>query len=330
MAETAPRRSHPPSKGLRAVQRTKYPLHISLSYGDNTRGVYLRMMNYGRTSIPILTSVAGVSENHKAWLCDVWGVLHDGETVFAPAIEACRMFKRGGGEVVLISNSPRPSDAVLDHLNSLGVPRDCFSALVTSGDVTRALVETYSSEPVFHLGPERDRCLFDALDVEFAPAAKAVAIVCTGFFDEEHEVAEDYDGMLAAFAARGVPMICANPDLVVERGSKLLPCAGLLAERYAALGQTVVQAGKPYRPIYEAALRKLTKPLPKSEILAIGDGIETDIKGASSQGIDSIYIASRVHVGDAVEDGAANGPLIERLFASRPFRPAAAMPQLQW
>jgi len=141
---------------------------------------------------------------------------------------------------------------------------------------------------------------------------------------------ENYDGMLAEFAARGVPMICANPDLVVERGSKLLPCAGLLAERYAALGQTVVQAGKPYRPIYEAALRNLTKPLPKSEILAIGDGIDTDIKGASGQGIDSIYIASRVHIGDGVDGGAANGQLFERLFASRPFRPIAAMPQLQW
>ncbi|MGO9172294.1 MAG: TIGR01459 family HAD-type hydrolase [Rhodomicrobium sp.] len=288
------------------------------------------MMSYGRADIPILASVAGVSENRKAWLCDVWGVLHDGETVFAPAIEACRMFKRRGGEVILVSNSPRPSEAVLDHLDLLGVPQDCFSALVTSGDVTRALVETYSGEPVFHLGPERDRCLFEGLDVEFAPAGKAVAIVCTGFFDEEHEVAEDYDGMLAAFAARSVPMICANPDLVVERGSKLLPCAGLLAERYAALGQTAVQAGKPYRPIYEAALRKLAKPLPKSEILAIGDGIDTDIKGANGQGIDSIYIASRVHLGNAVEDGAASGLLFERLFASRAFRPAAAMPHLQW
>ncbi len=285
------------------------------------------MMNYGRAAIPILTSVAGVSENRKAWLCDVWGVLHNGVTVFAPAIEACRAFKQRGGEAVLISNSPKPSEAVLDHLDSLGVPRDCFNALVTSGDVTRGFVETYSGEPLFHLGPERDRCLFDGLDVEFALAPKAVVIVCTGFFDEENEVAEDYDGMLAEFAARRVPMICANPDLVVERGSKLLPCAGLLAERYAALGQTVVQAGKPYRPIYEAALRKLTKLLPKSEILAIGDGIDTDIKGASGQEIDSIYIASRVHIADG---SAANGQLFERLFASRPFHPIAAMPHLRW
>ena len=196
----------------------------------------------------------------------------------------------------------------------MGVPDSCFSALVTSGDVTRNYVEAYSSEPLFHIGPDRDRCLFEGLNVQFAPAAKAAAIVCTGFFDEDNEVPEDYDGMLASFAARDVPMICANPDLVVERGSKLMPCSGLLAERYGALGQTVIQAGKPYRPIYEAAMRKLSKPLPQSELLAIGDGVDTDIGGASGQGIDSIYIASRVNMGEAVE--------------ARSFQQAAARPAL--
>jgi len=280
--------------------------------------------------IPILDGVAGVSENRKAWLCDVWGVLHNGLTAFPLAIEACRTFKRLGGEVILISNSPRTSAAVLDHLQWVGVPNDCFTALVTSGDVTRSFVEAYSSEPVFHLGPERDRCLFDGLNVEFASPANAASVVCTGFFNEDNEVPEDYDGMLSAFAAREVPMICANPDLVVERGDKLLPCAGLLAERYLALGQTVIQAGKPYRPIYEAAMRKLSKPLPPSELLAIGDGVDTDIKGASSQGIDSIYIASRVNMGEAGEAAKLSPPKLDRLFGERSFRPAVAMAQLRW
>ncbi len=287
-------------------------------------------MNRGSVEIPILYGVADISQNRKAWLCDVWGVLHDGLRAFPSAIEACRSFRRRGGEIILISNSPRTSAAVLDHLHSVGVPNDCFTQLVTSGDVTRNFVEAYSSEPLFHLGPERDRCLFDGLNVQFAAAEKAAAAVCTGFFDEDNEVAEDYDGMLSEFAARGVPMICANPDLVVERGSKLVPCSGLLAERYAALGQTVIQAGKPYRPIYEAAMRKLTKPLPPSELLAIGDGVDTDIKGASGQGIDSIYIASRVNMGDAAEAAKLSQPMLGRLFAERPFRPAAAMAQLRW
>ncbi len=279
--------------------------------------------------IPILTGVAGISETRKAWLCDVWGVLLDGVTVFAPAIEACRRFKALGGEIVLVTNSPKPSAAVLDRLHSMGVPEDCFSALVSSGEVTRAFVEAYSAGPVFHLGPEHDRSLFDGLNVMLTPAAEAACIVCTGFFDEDHEMPEDYDGMLEAFAARGVPMICANPDLVVERGSKLLPCAGLLAERYTALGQTVIQAGKPYRPIYDAAMRQLSRPLLKSEILAIGDGIDTDIKGASGQGIDSLYIASRVHLGDPENSGAL-GKQLDRLLGGRIFRPAAAMAHLQW
>lgn len=287
-------------------------------------------MNSGGVEIPILDGVAEISQNRKAWLCDVWGVLHDGLTAFPSAIEACRRFRGCGGEVILISNSPRTSAAVLDHLHSVGVPDSCFSALVTSGDVTRNYVAAYSSEPLFHIGPDRDRCLFEGLNVQFAPAAKAAAIVCTGFFDEDNEVPEDYDGMLASFAARGAPMICANPDLVVERGSKLMPCSGLLAERYGALGQTVIQAGKPYRPIYEAAMRKLSRPLPSSELLAIGDGVDTDIRGASGQGINSIYIASRVNMGDAVEAAKLSGQLLGRLFAERPFRPAAALPQLRW
>jgi HAD superfamily hydrolase (TIGR01459 family) len=286
-------------------------------------------MSFTPTEIPILNGIAGFGGSRKAWLCDVWGVLHDGVTVFAPAIEACRKFQRGGGEAVLVSNSPRPSAAVLDYLGALGVPLDCFNALVTSGDVTRAFVEAYSTRPVFHLGPDRDMSLFDGLTVRLGPAAGADAIVCTGFFNEDSEVAEDYDGMLAQFAERGLPMICANPDLTVERGDKLLPCAGLLAERYAALGQKVIHAGKPHRPIYDAAMRKLSRPFAKEEILAIGDGIETDVKGACGQGIDSLYIASRVHMGDTV-DGATLGKELARLLSGRPFRPAAAMTQLQW
>jgi HAD superfamily hydrolase (TIGR01459 family) len=287
-------------------------------------------MNYCRGEIPILAGVAEISRNRKAWLCDVWGVLHDGIKAFPSAIEACCNFMRGGGQVILISNSPRTSAAVLEHLDSVGMPRSCFSALLTSGDVTRNFVEAHSGKPIFHLGPERDKCLFEGLNVEFSPPYRAAAIVCTGFFDEDNEAPEDYDDMLAGFAARGVPMICANPDLVVERGSKLLPCAGLLAQRYAALGQTVIQAGKPYRPIYEAAMRKLSRPLPPSALLAIGDGAGTDIKGACAHGIDSVYIASRVNLGEAAEGGALSQEMLDRLFAGRPFRPTAAMPQLRW
>jgi HAD superfamily hydrolase (TIGR01459 family) len=287
-------------------------------------------MKDGRAAVPIFEGVAAITADRKAWLCDVWGVLHEGTAAYPLAIDACRAFRRQGGEVVLISNSPRPSGGVLERFAEVGVPFDCFDALVTSGDATRGLLKRYAGAPVFHIGPERDNDLFEGLDVRFAPAAQASVVVCTGFFNEDRETAEDYDAMLAAFAARGVPMICANPDLYVERGSKLLPCAGLLAERYTALGQTVLQAGKPYAPIYDLALKKLSKPLGRRELLAIGDGIDTDIKGASEQGIEAIYIASRVHAKAEVEPGAFSQEALERLFAGRTFRPCGAMLRLAW
>ena len=281
------------------------------------------------TPIPILSGLAEIAASREAWFCDVWGVLHDGLDAFPAAVDACRAFIRRGGEIILVSNSPRISAPVLGDLHAIGVPQDCFTALVTSGDVTRGFVEAHATEPLFHLGPERDMCLFEGLKARFASAKNANVVVCTGFFDEDRETIEDYEPMLATLAARNVPMICANPDLVVERGSQLIPCSGLLAQRYAALGQTVIQAGKPYAPIYAAARRKLSKPLPLSAILAIGDGVHTDIEGACAQGIDVVYIASRVNLGDAAEDGLTQ-PALNRLFAGKPFRPTAAMPQLRW
>ena len=287
------------------------------------------MASYKGAPIPILGGVRGVSSGRKAWLCDVWGVLHDGVTAFPSAIDACRRFRNGGGKVVLISNSPKPFFAVAEHLRSLKVPDDCFDALVTSGDAARVLLAARREPCVFHVGPERDASFFDGLDIKLGPPPEATLIVCTGFFDEEHETAEDYDKLFTAFAARRIPMLCANPDLMVERGARLLPCAGALGERYAALGQTVIQAGKPFQPIYEVALGQLGDIISRAEILAIGDGVDTDVKGAYAHGIDPIYIASHVHLGNA-----ANHPLttdtLAKLFEDRPFRPIAAMSRLGW
>jgi HAD superfamily hydrolase (TIGR01459 family) len=283
-------------------------------------------MSYERASIPILASIASVSAARKAWLCDVWGVLHNGAEVFQSAVEACLIFKERGGRVILISNSPRPASGVLPLLDNLGVERSSFDALITSGDVTRALVAENADKPIFHLGPERDHNFFDGLAINFVPAAEAAIMVCTGLFHDEYETPEDYDDMLRVLAARNIPMICGNPDLVVERGNHLLPCAGALAARYAALGQTVIQAGKPYQPIYDLALSKLPG-IAKHEILAIGDGADTDIKGAAALGIDAVYIASRVHLNN---DQDLTPEALCELFRNRAFRPLAALPQLRW
>jgi HAD superfamily hydrolase (TIGR01459 family) len=183
---------------------------------------------------------------------------------------------------------------------------------------------------MFHIGPPRDASFFEGLPVHFVRPEEASVVVCTGFFHEERETVEDYNKMLSDFAARQVLMICANPDLVVERGNILLPCAGAIAQRYAALGQRVIQAGKPYRPIYDQAMGKLATPLVPNEILAIGDGIDTDIKGACGLGIDSVYIASRVHIANKGADETIDPGFADLIFANRSFRPSAAMTQLKW
>src|SRR5271165_1076435 len=154
----------------------------------NQCAVSMRMKQSGCAPIPIVTSIAALSAGRKAWLCDVWGVLHDGTTAFGSAITACREFRRGGGEIVLISNSPRPSPDVVDHLRTLGVTQDSFDAIVTSGDVTQTLVNAYDGQPVFHIGPERDKSFYKGLSVQFASPANAKVCVCTGFYDEDHDV----------------------------------------------------------------------------------------------------------------------------------------------
>ncbi len=278
-------------------------------------------MDRSSPSIPILKSITEAGPR-KAWLCDVWGVLHDGVKAFPEAVQACRTFRAQGGRVVLISNSPRPGEGVLLNLAAAGVPKTCFDSLVTSGDVTRLEIEKQRGEPVYHLGPARDAGLFEGLSLRFAPLKEASVVVCTGFVDEEREAVADYEGLLEDMAARGVLMICANPDIVVERGERLLPCAGALAVRYETMGQKVIQAGKPYRPIYNAALALAGPVSGSKDILAIG--------GAAGLDLDAIYIASRVAIRTKNARHSLNQATLASLFENRPFRPLAAMERLSW
>ncbi len=297
----------------------------------------IRAFSFGKSMAPdnpmkidgiqILSAISDRFSQKRVWLCDIWGVLHNGVTAFPSAIAACKAFRKQGGTVILISNSPRPSIGVAQQLLEFDISNECYDAIVTSGDVTRVLVAQRADRTMYHMGPERDRSFFDGLPVTFVSAAKAEILVCTGLFDDETEAPVDYDTRLAEFAARHVPMICGNPDVMVERGDKLIPCAGALALRYEALGQTVIQAGKPYPPIYTLALAKAGNPA-RSDIVAIGDGIDTDIKGASQLGIDAVYVASRVHLTEGGEEAALSSAAASDLFRTRPFKPVAAMDQL--
>lgn len=254
--------------------------------------------------VPILQHFSQVAENYDLILCDVWGVLHDGRFAHVPAGEALIRFRGLEGtrprRVVLVSNAPRPWRGVQKILDGFGVPREAYDAILTSGDLTHDLLAAHPGARIHHLGPERDLPIYEGLDLTLVPAEEADHVVCTGLFDDDTETAEDYRDTLTAFHARGVPMICANPDLVVERDKKLIPCAGLIAEAYERIGGAVTYAGKPHLPVYEAALRMAGAlddlPAPdKARVIAVGDAMRTDIAGARVAGIPSLLVARGIH-----------------------------------
>ena len=281
-------------------------------------------------SIPILPSIAALGRRYDAWLSDIWGVMHNGARAFEAAGDACTRFRAAGGIVVLISNAPRPGDSLTPHLDRLGVPRSAYDAIITSGDVTQTMLREHGAARVFHLGPERDRGVFGT-DTRFAPVEAADLVVNTGLFDDTKETPADYAPMFAGLRARGVPMICANPDLMVERGDQLIYCAGALAQAYEALGGTVHYAGKPHLPVYQQAFALIDqiadRTIARRRVLAIGDGLRTDMAGAEAAGIDAVFIPSLLHMqGHSAVDGAA----ITALFKDTTFRPIGAQLGLRW
>lgn len=283
--------------------------------------------------IELVSGLQSLADRYDLILCDVWGVLHDGLRAFPSAGDALTRYRAGGGAVVLVSNAPRPGLDVTRQLDSLGVPRTAYDTVVTSGDITRAVVADRGAQTLYHLGPARDLNLFAGLPARTADLAAADYVVCTGLFDDEHETVEDYAPTLRAMRERDLWMVCANPDIVVERGHRLIPCAGALAAAYEALGGTSFAGGKPHRPIYEAALQaaeSLIGGKPElARVLAVGDALRTDVAGARAFGIDSLLVARGIH---AAELGFAAGRLdfgrALDWLAGQPERPSAIAPEL--
>jgi HAD superfamily hydrolase (TIGR01459 family) len=251
-----------------------------------------------------LDRLGALQNAYDILLCDIWGVVHNGETAFAESCAALAEWRAKKGPVILISNSPRPSPGVVEQMDDLGVPRAAWSDIVTSGDVTRVLLIERRAAPVFVLGPERDEPLYEGLGLRFAPLEDAAFICCTGLVDDEVETPEDYRAMLTVAATRDLEMICANPDIVVQRGDRMIPCGGALARLYGELGGRTVMAGKPHPPIYERCLvvaeDLIGRPVDRARVLAIGDGVATDIAGANGQGLDVLFIGGGIHGSAAV------------------------------
>lgn len=246
-----------------------------------------------------LTPASGLFESYDGLLCDVWGVIHNGVAAFDDAVDALCRYRASGRNVILITNAPRSCREIYPQLAKFGVPREAFDFVITSGDVTWKLVNEKPDAPLFHFGPARDQSILEDLKNPLVKISDASLCLLTGPLDDAIETVDIYQSLLVEMRDNAVEMICANPDLFVRSGNRTVICAGSIAQRYSQLGGTVIFAGKPKAAIYDEALEKIFEftgqNIPKSRLLAVGDGLPTDIKGAADNGFDAYFIAGGIH-----------------------------------
>ena len=283
------------------------------------------------TSLRFVEQLRGLVDGVEVILSDIWGVVHNGLESFPEACEALHTYRRRGGTVILITNAPRPADSVQRQLRKLGVADETYDAIVSSGDLTRNFVADHPGKKIFWIGPERDSSIHRGLDAVMAPLEQADYIICTGLFDDETETAEDYRAMMLQAREHKLPLICANPDIVVERGDRLIYCAGAIAELYRELGGEVIFYGKPHRPIYERAMalaaERRGRPTSLDRVLAIGDSVRTDLTGALGFGIDCLFLTRGIHSEEFEGIDQLDPASVKELFG---HPPRALMRELKW
>ncbi|EEW24665.1 TIGR01459 family HAD-type hydrolase [Rhodobacter ferrooxidans] len=294
----------------------------------------------------IIARLSEVSGKYRAVFCDLWGCLHNGQTAFPEAVAALQAFRRTGGAVLLLTNAPRPKPSVVRQLQQIGVPDDCYDEVVSSGDAAQyALITGAVGRRVFHIGAEKDLPFFtDFADdlqetlaaqppIQRVPLAKAEGIVCTGLFDDLTETPEDYRATLLYAKTRGLKLLCANPDIVVDMGDKRLFCAGAIAQAYDQIGGSSFYFGKPHPPIYDLARRRLAMLRPEvsdAAILCIGDGIGTDVQGGMAEGMDTLFITGGLAADQFGADSAnPDKGLLDKWLAAQQMDPTHAMGHLR-
>lgn len=283
---------------------------------------------------PLIPHISTIAADYDVLLCDIWGVVHNGVVAFPHACDALMRLRARGTTVVFITNAPRPSEVVARQLERLHVPREAYDAIVSSGDVTRAVIGQRAGQSLFHMGPQRDHSIFTGLNVKFAALESADYVVCSGLDDDDSETPDDYRARLETMLARKLFMVCGNPDVVVERGDKLVYCAGSIADLYATMGGEVLYAGKPYRPIYEMALAKAEAAAGRKaalkRVLAVGDSVRTDLKGAHTAGVDFLFVTSGIHAEELGGRERPDGAALKSVFAAAGEMPKAVMRELVW
>jgi HAD superfamily hydrolase (TIGR01459 family) len=283
------------------------------------------------TSLRFVEKLRDLVDGKEVVLSDIWGVVHNGLESFPEACDALHTYRKQGGTVILITNAPRPADSVQRQLRKLGVADETYDAIVSSGDLTRLFVADHPGKKMFWLGPERDSSIHRGLDAVIAPLEQADYIICTGLFDDETETAEDYRAMMLQARERKLTLICANPDIVVERGDRLIYCAGAIAELYRELGGEVIFYGKPHRPIYERAMALAAErsghKAQLNRVLAIGDSVRTDLTGAHGFGIDCLFVTRGIHSEEFEGIDQLDPASVKELFG---HPPRALMRELRW
>lgn len=285
-------------------------------------------------AVQIIASCRDLLARYDVLFSDVWGVVHDGREAYAGAGDAFARFRAAGGTVLLLSNAPMPSEWVARVLDEKGVRRDSWDAIVSSGDMTLAHSIERGFGRVHHIGTPRDLPLLERMPASRVPLDQAEAIVCTGLVDDRNETAETYRPLLEIALARSMPLLCANPDLIVDVGGELLLCAGVIAELYEEMGGGVFWGGKPYLPIYEHALETVSRlrdaQVPRERVLAIGDAMRTDIAGAAAFDIDALFIGQGIHRDEVLRNGNLDSDCLARLLDKHLGRPVAAMTGVTW
>lgn len=280
-----------------------------------------------------LSGLSSIAGDYDGILSDVWGVIHNGVTPHDSAVDALVRYREQGGHVVLITNAPRPHQPIIAQLDEIGVPREAYDDIVTSGDATRTLLAGFEGRTVHRVGPAYDDVLFEGLGVTLGSVEDASVIAVTDL-DTDEDTPEDYTERMQHWLARKLPLICANPDKVVEEGDRIIYCGGALADAYEDLGGRVMMAGKPFNPIYEQARTLLEKAVGRrvahERVLAIGDSVRTDAVGAAQYGIPLLFMTGSIH---AEELDAFNNPdpkRIEDFVSVSRANMIGYMPRLAW
>jgi HAD superfamily hydrolase (TIGR01459 family) len=294
----------------------------------------------------IIASFAEIAPRYRALFCDLWGCVHDGYKPFPAAVVALQAFRAQGGIVVLVSNAPRPKPSILRQLDRIGVPRDAYDELITSGDATQyAFLSGAAGHRVHHIGPmPKDQPFFDefadpaladmatANPIELVPLAQAEGILCTGPNSELDETPEDYRAAFLLAKTMGLKMLCANPDIVVDYGEARIHCAGGLAELYEQMGGEALYFGKPHPPIYDLARARLTAlagSVADEDILCVGDGINTDVLGGMQENLDSLFLTEGLNAGQFGPAEALDAVALEAWLLAEQRNPTYVMALLR-